>query len=83
MHLINDGVTVNGDTATVEFSSSGPATTFRCSLSLHVSLCKLHECNNNNDNYYTMNSGDTVADVNAIFQSTELGLICAAKYLDS
>ena len=52
-------------------------------VSLHVSLCKLHECNNNNDNYYTMNSGDTVADVNAIFQSTELGLISAAKYLDT
>ena len=32
MHLINDGVTVNGDTATVEFAGSGPTTTFRCRL---------------------------------------------------
>ena len=32
MHLINDGVTVNGNTATVEFASSGPTTTFQCSL---------------------------------------------------
>ena len=32
VHLINDGVTVNGNTATVEFASSGPATTFQCSL---------------------------------------------------
>ena len=32
MHLINDGVTVNGDTATVEFASTGPTTTFRCSV---------------------------------------------------
>lgn len=32
VHLINDGVTVNGNTATVEFASSGPTTTFQCSL---------------------------------------------------
>ena len=32
VHLINDGVTVNGDTATVEFAGSEPTTTFRCSL---------------------------------------------------
>ena len=32
VHLINDGVTVDGDTATVEFAGSGPTTSFRCSL---------------------------------------------------
>ena len=32
VHLINDGVTVNGNTATVEFASSGPTTSFQCSL---------------------------------------------------
>ena len=32
VHLINDGVTVNEDTATVEFAGSGPTTTFRCSI---------------------------------------------------
>lgn len=32
VHLINDGVTVVGDTATVEFTGSGPATFFQCSL---------------------------------------------------
>ena len=32
VHLINDGVTVDGDTATVEFTSSGPATSFQCNL---------------------------------------------------
>ena len=32
VHLINDGVTVDWSTATVEFSSSGPATSFLCSL---------------------------------------------------
>ena len=32
MHLINDGVTVNGDTATVEFAGSGPTTSFQCNL---------------------------------------------------
>ena len=32
MHLINDGVTVNEDTATVEFAGSGPTTSFQCRL---------------------------------------------------
>ena len=31
-HLINTGVTVRGDTATVEFTGTGPAETFRCRL---------------------------------------------------
>ena len=31
-HLINGGVTVRGDTATVEFAGTGPAETFRCKL---------------------------------------------------
>ena len=31
-HLINGGVTVRGDTATVEFTGTGPAETFRCRL---------------------------------------------------
>ena len=50
-HLINGGVTVRGDTATVEFAGTGPAETFRCKLdtepafacklklTLHVLLC--------------------------------------------
>ena len=47
---------MNGDTATVEFSSSGPAATFGAVLmarvSLHVSCASyVHECNNNIDNY--------------------------------
>ena len=42
VHLINDGVTVNGNTATVEFASVGPATTFQCSLdSQSFSACEL------------------------------------------
>ena len=42
VHLINDGVTVNGNTATVEFASSGPATTFQCSLdNWGFSACEL------------------------------------------
>ena len=42
VHLINDGVTVNRNTATVEFGSSGPATTFQCSLdSRGFSSCEL------------------------------------------
>ena len=42
VHLINDGVTVNGNTATVEFASAGPATTFQCSLdSQSFSACEL------------------------------------------
>ena len=32
VHLINDGVTVFGDSATVEFASTGPTTSFVCSL---------------------------------------------------
>ena len=31
-HLINGGVTVRGDTATVEFAEMGPAEMFRCRL---------------------------------------------------
>ena len=31
-HLINGGVTVSGDMATVEFAGTGPAETFRCKL---------------------------------------------------
>ena len=31
-HLINRGVTVTGDTATVDFTGTGPAETFRCRL---------------------------------------------------
>ena len=31
-HLINTGVTVRGDTATVEFAGTGPAGTFSCRL---------------------------------------------------
>lgn len=32
VHLINDGVTISGNTATVEFASTGPSATFLCSL---------------------------------------------------
>jgi len=32
VHLVNDGVKVNGDSATVDFSSSGPSHTYLCSL---------------------------------------------------
>ena len=32
LHLINDGVTVAGDSATVEFSGRGPVRGFRCQL---------------------------------------------------
>ena len=32
VHITNDGVTVNGDTATVEFAGSGPTASFVCSL---------------------------------------------------
>ena len=32
IHLIGDGVTVNGDTATVQFASVGPSNSFLCSL---------------------------------------------------
>ena len=42
VHLINDGVTVNGKTATVEFGSTGPATTFQCSVDTKgFSACEL------------------------------------------
>ena len=32
IHLIGDGVTVNGNTATVQFASFGPSNSFLCSL---------------------------------------------------
>ena len=42
VYLINDGVTVNGKTATVEFANTGPTTTFLCSLDNQgYSLCEL------------------------------------------
>ena len=42
MHLINDGVTVNGGTATVEFTGSGPTASFLCNLDGHgFSPCEL------------------------------------------
>ena len=38
----NDGVTVDGDTATVEFASTGPTTTFQCSVDgQSFSACEL------------------------------------------
>ena len=41
-HLINGGVTVNGDMATVEFAGTGPAETFRCKLDTQPAFaCKL------------------------------------------
>ena len=41
-HLINGGVTVRGDTATVEFAGTGPAETFRCKLDTEPAFaCKL------------------------------------------
>ena len=42
VHLINDGVTVDGGTATVEFASTGPTTTFQCSVDgQSLSACEL------------------------------------------
>ena len=32
VHLINNGVTVSGNSATVEFDSTGPSNAFLCSL---------------------------------------------------
>ena len=41
-HLINGGVTVSGDMATVEFAGTGPAETFRCKLDTEPAFkCKL------------------------------------------
>ena len=41
-HLINGGVTVSGDMATVEFAGTGPAETFRCKLDTKPAFaCKL------------------------------------------
>ena len=41
-HLINGGVTVSGDIATVEFAGTGPAETFRCKLDTEPAFaCKL------------------------------------------
>ena len=41
-HLINGGVTVSGDMATVEFAGTGPAETFRCKLDTESAFeCKL------------------------------------------
>ena len=54
---------MNGETATVEFASSGPATSFRCNLDGQgfspCELCKLHGCNNNVNKHYSffMNLG--------------------------
>ena len=43
-HLINEGVTVSGDTATVEFAGIGPAETFRCKLDTEPAFaCKLND----------------------------------------
>ena len=40
-HLINGGVTVRGDTATVEFTGTGPTETFRCRLDTEPAfVCK-------------------------------------------
>lgn len=52
-HLINDGVSVFGARATMEFTSSGlPVFEFRCSLDgVELETCKCnstHPCNNNN-----------------------------------
>ena len=51
---------MNGETATVEFASTGPATSFRCSLDGQgfspCELCKLHGCNNNHYSFF-MNLG--------------------------
>ena len=42
IHLINGGVTVSGDIATVEFTGTGPAETFRCKLDTERAFaCKL------------------------------------------
>ena len=41
-HLINGGVTVSEDMATVEFAGTGPAETFRCKLDTEPAFaCKL------------------------------------------
>ena len=41
-HLINGGVTVRGDTATVEFAEMGPVEMFRCRLDTEPAfVCKL------------------------------------------
>ena len=41
-HLINGGVTVRGDTATVEFAEMGPTEMFRCRLDTEPAfVCKL------------------------------------------
>ena len=56
-HLINRGVTVTGDTATVDFTGTGPAETFRCRLDTEPAFaCKfsnLHTCTCNHLNPLT------------------------------
>ena len=45
-HLINDGVAVNGNNVTVEFTGIGPATSHTCRLDHHDSFtCKSFCCN--------------------------------------
>ena len=40
-HLINGGITVRGNTATVEFAGTGPAEMFRCRLDANTAFtCK-------------------------------------------
>ena len=42
LHLINDGVTVTGDSATVEFTGRGPIDGYYCSLDrMELFKCKL------------------------------------------
>ena len=44
-HLINDGVTVEGSTVTVEFGSVGPALSFTCQLDSRRSFsCEWRIC---------------------------------------
>ena len=40
LHLINDGVTVTGDSATVEFTGRGPVKDYRCQLD----MMEFYEC---------------------------------------